>query len=197
MSSSVGKKPVPVYLRGLPPELVREAKAIAARRGVTLASFVAESLARAISTATATDAESAFPAVRSADNPLTHSAPVAPVAPVVHGARGARGANDAVKPLSQSYAYSTNSANEDERDRDHDVERELSWYESNCEQLARQYSDEFVAIIDNRVVDHDAVFEALAERMFAAHGERSIFMPKVRTWGHTAHLRSPRIARPA
>jgi hypothetical protein len=152
---------------------------------------VAESLARAISTATATDAESAFPAVRSADNTLTHSAPNA------HGARGTRGANDAVKPLSQSYAYSTSSGNEDEQDRDNDVERELSWYESNCEQLARQYGDEFVAIIDNRVVDHDAVFEALAERMFAAHGERSIFMPKVRTWGHTAHLRSPRIARPA
>jgi hypothetical protein len=78
-----------------------------------------------------------------------------------------------------------------------DVERELSWYESHREQLARQYGDEFVAIIDNQVVDHDAVFEALAERMFAAHGERSIFMPKVRTVGHTMRLRSPRIAHPA
>lgn len=38
----------PVYLRGLPPEIVREAKAAAARRGVTLAGFVAETLARAL-----------------------------------------------------------------------------------------------------------------------------------------------------
>jgi hypothetical protein len=37
-----------VYLRGLPAEIVREAKAAAARRGVTLAGFVAETLARAL-----------------------------------------------------------------------------------------------------------------------------------------------------
>jgi hypothetical protein len=37
-----------VYLRGLPPEIVREAKAAAARRGVTLAGFVAETLTRAL-----------------------------------------------------------------------------------------------------------------------------------------------------
>jgi hypothetical protein len=37
-----------VYLRGLPAEIVREAKAAAARRGVTLAGFVAESLTRSL-----------------------------------------------------------------------------------------------------------------------------------------------------
>jgi len=47
MSSSPAKKPVPVYLRGLPAELVRDAKAAAARRGVTLAGYVADCLARA------------------------------------------------------------------------------------------------------------------------------------------------------
>lgn len=41
------KKPVPVYLRGIPAEVVREAKAQAALRGVTLAGYVAETLARA------------------------------------------------------------------------------------------------------------------------------------------------------
>jgi uncharacterized protein DUF5678 len=46
MSSSAAKKPV--YLRGLPSDVVREAKAAAARRGVTLAGFVAETLARAL-----------------------------------------------------------------------------------------------------------------------------------------------------
>lgn len=42
------KKPVPVYLRGIPTELVREAKAAAAKQGVTLAGFVAQTLARAL-----------------------------------------------------------------------------------------------------------------------------------------------------
>jgi hypothetical protein len=46
MSGSAAKKPV--YLRGLPSDVVREAKAAAARRGVTLAGFVAETLARAL-----------------------------------------------------------------------------------------------------------------------------------------------------
>jgi hypothetical protein len=46
MSSSTAKKPV--YLRGLPSDVVRDAKAAAAQRGVTLAGFVAETLARAL-----------------------------------------------------------------------------------------------------------------------------------------------------
>lgn len=46
MSSSAAKKPV--YLRGLPSDVVRDAKAAAAKRGVTLAGFVAETLARAL-----------------------------------------------------------------------------------------------------------------------------------------------------
>jgi len=179
MSSSVGKKPVPVYLRGLPPDLVREAKAIAARRGVTLASFVAESLAHAISA----DADSALRSVRSADSTL------APRMQNAQNVQNVQNANNTVNADSQ--VDDTSTAN--------DVERELNWYENNREQLARQYGDEFVAIIDNRVVDHDAEFEALAERVFTAHGngERSIFMPRVRTSGRMLRLRSPRIARPA
>lgn len=37
-----------VYLRGIPEHLVREAKAAAARRGVTLAAFVSEALAQSV-----------------------------------------------------------------------------------------------------------------------------------------------------
>lgn len=37
-----------VYLRGIPEQLVREAKAAAARRGVTLAAFVSEALAQSL-----------------------------------------------------------------------------------------------------------------------------------------------------
>lgn len=38
----------PVYLRGIPAHVVREAKAVAARRGITLAVFVTEAIVRAI-----------------------------------------------------------------------------------------------------------------------------------------------------
>jgi hypothetical protein len=46
VASSAAKKPA--SLRGVPSDIVREAKAAAAKRGVTLAGFVAETLARAV-----------------------------------------------------------------------------------------------------------------------------------------------------
>ena len=46
MRSTLGTKPI--YLRGIPAHVVREAKAIAARRGTTLAGFVADAIVRAI-----------------------------------------------------------------------------------------------------------------------------------------------------
>ncbi|MEY4577346.1 MAG: hypothetical protein RL701_2049 [Pseudomonadota bacterium] len=158
MPSSVSKKPVPVYLRGIPSDVVREAKAIAARRGITLASFVAETLARAVSAGSE---------------------------------RGPTASVDA--------------------DIDEDgIAREMRWYERNREQLARQYGGEFVAIVENRVVDHDEEFEPLAERMFASYGSRSIFMPLMPPASVSEHassqaadsrrplrLRSPRIAKRA
>lgn len=134
---------MPVYLRGIPAQVVREAKAIAARRGITFASFVAETLARAV----------AQPAQPVDDEPE---------------------ARDAID----------------------DVSRELRWFERARDQLALKYDGEFVAIIDNRVVDHDESFEALAGRMFAAYGARSIFMPQVRAeGGRRVQLRSPRTSR--
>lgn len=45
---SVSSSTKPIYLRGIPGNVVREAKAIAARRGVTLASFVTDAIVRAI-----------------------------------------------------------------------------------------------------------------------------------------------------
>jgi len=158
MSSSGGKKPVPVYLRGIPAELVREAKAMAARRGITLAGFVAHALARAI--------QEPEPADEAAPQRRT----LTPVPPAPES-----GADEG------------------------DLSREVRWYERTREHLARQYAGEFVAIIDNRVVDHDPHFDALAERMFAQYGTRSIFMPEVQAHSSDPklRLRSPRIARRA
>jgi hypothetical protein len=59
MRGTGGSKPI--YLRGLPAQLVREAKALAARRGITLASFVAEAIVQAIQQAGAPAEESTAP----------------------------------------------------------------------------------------------------------------------------------------
>jgi hypothetical protein len=133
MSSSAVKKPV--YLRGLPSDVVRDAKAAAAQRGVTLAGFVAETLARAVRQR---------------------------------------------EPSAETTA---------------DLNSDMRWYERNRERLAREYPGEYIAIIDRKVVDHDASFEALAERVFAREGPRNIFMPLVGAPKRPARVPSPRQSR--
>ena len=139
MTSTAAKKPV--YLRGIPSEVVREAKAVAARRGVTLAGFVADTLARAVRESE----PDGLPAQPSAD----------------------------------------------------DLEDEMRWYSRNRERLVREYDGEYVAILDNRVIDHDAVFEELAQRVFKREGVRNIFMPLVSSGERTLRVRSPRLQRRA
>lgn len=120
MSSSIPKKPV--YLRGLPSDVVREAKAVAAQRGVTLAGFVAETLAHAVR-------------------------------------RG--------------------EANTSSAESTADLSSDMRWFDKQRERMERDYAGEYVAIIERKVVDHDASFELLAERVFESEGARNIFMPLV------------------
>lgn len=140
MGAQSPKKPVPVYLRGIPAEIVREAKAQAARRGVTLAGFVAETLGRAL------------------------------------------------------YA-SESRLQADPPQQGEGLDAELRWYEKHREQLVQKYAGQFIAIVNQRVVDHDVAFEALAERVFKLRGIRDTFMPEVRARTKTLHVRSPRVAR--
>jgi hypothetical protein len=139
------KKPVPVYLRGIPAEVVREAKAQAARRGITLAGFVADTLARAL-----------------------HEAPPPVAAPAADASSGV-GAQD--------------------------LDAEVRWFERNRKQIERRYAGQFVAIVEQRVVDHDQTFEALAERIFKMRGPRDTFMPKVTAGPRSVRLRSPQLRR--
>lgn len=122
-----------LYLRGVPRELVREAKAEAARRGMSLTAFAKEALARALS-----------------------------------------------RP-----------ADEDESDV-RSIRPDLEWFEANRKRLARRYRDEYVAVVNRRIVDHDRDFGALAQRVFAKHGNRPIAMPKATPEPPIIHLRSPR-----
>jgi hypothetical protein len=126
----------PLFLRGMPIELVREAKAAAARRGATLTTIVAEALARSL------------------------------------------------------------GVDRDPQDRADDLGRDLAWYREHRATLLRRYRGEYVAIVDATVVDHDREFSALAARVFARFGNRSIYMPRVEAAEPTARIRSPRRLRP-
>lgn len=125
-----------LFLRDMPVELVREAKAAAARRGATLATIVAEALARSL------------------------------------------------------------QVNDGAQDTADDLDRDMAWYRQNRSRLLRQYGGEYVAIVDEAVVDHARDFGALATRVFARFGKRNVYMPRVQATEPTARIRSPRRARP-
>jgi hypothetical protein len=133
MSSTPAKRPV--YLRGIPSSVIREAKAAAARRGITLAGFVADSLARAL--------------------------------------------HDQTQGSEQL----------------DDLSGEMRWYEHNRERLLREYPAEYVAILDNAVIDHDPDFQDLAERVFAREVGRNVFMPQVVANPRSLRIASPRVSR--
>ncbi len=111
-----------LYLRGIPRELVWEAKSEAARRGMSLTAFAREALTRALRTRTGHTKEP----------------------------EGV----EAIRP-------------------------DLDWFQANRKRLMRSYRNQYVAIVNRRVVDHDSEFGPLARRVFAKYGMRSIAIPKV------------------
>ncbi len=128
-----------LYLRGVPRTLVREAKAEAARRGMSLTAFTKEALARALKRESAR----------------------------AHTPDGI----GTIRP-------------------------DLDWFEANRTRLVRRYRNEYVAIVNRKVVDHDPDFSALARRVFAKYGVRSIAMPKVTPEERIVRIPTPlRVAR--
>lgn len=128
-----------LYLRGIPRKLVREAKAEAARRGMSLTAFARDALARALGLGTTAADTSA--------------------------AREPEGI-EAIRP-------------------------DLDWFEANRKRLLRRYPGDYVAIINRKVVDHDPDFGALAQRVFAKYGMRSIAMPKVTAEEQVVEIPTP------
>lgn len=122
-----------LYLRGVPRNLVREAKAEAARRGMSLTAFAKEALAKALGTTAGEDEEGGIQSIRP----------------------------------------------------------DLDWFEANRKRLAKRYRDEYIAIINRKVVDHDPDFGALARRVFAKYGVKSIAMPKVTPQERVVNIRTP------
>jgi hypothetical protein len=116
-----------LYLRGVPRAVVREAKAAAAREGVTLAQWVTARIGAA---------------------PAPERAPSG------------------------------------------DLTGDLAFYEEHRAELERKYPDEYLAIVDGSVVDHDASFDALGARVFRKYGARPVCMPRVGR--SVVRVRSPR-----
>jgi hypothetical protein len=127
-----------LYLRGMPRQLTRDAKAEAARRGMSLTAFTKEALATALR--------------QRAARP-DHATGI-----------------EAIRP-------------------------DLEWFEANRQRLLRRYPDEYLAILNRKVVDHDREFAGLAQRVFTKYGVRSIAMPHVTAQERVVQLRSPRIGR--
>jgi len=125
-----------LFLRNVPTEIVREAKAAAARRGETLTALVTQALARSLR---------------------------------IEG---------------------------ETQDRADDLQRDMAWYRSHRPKLLRRYPREYVAIVDEAVVDHGRDFGALAARVFARFGNRNVYMPRVQADEPVARIRSPRRSRP-
>ena len=127
-----------LFLRDVPTDLVREAKAVAARRGETLTTIVAEALTRSLG---------------------------------VDGMGGETRLSD-------------------------DLHADMEWYRNHRTGLIRRYRGEYVAIVEGKVVDHGHDFGAVAGRVFARFGDRSVYMPRVQPNAPEARIRSPRRSRP-
>lgn len=75
------------------------------------------------------------------------------------------------------------------------IRPDLDWFEKNRKRLLRRYRNEYVAIVNRKVVDHNPDFGALAGRVFKRYGVRSIAMPKVTAGDRVVHVPSPRLVR--
>lgn len=128
-----GARGATLYLRGLREEVVRESKARAARRGITLTAYVTELLEREVSDQPAEDRVSAG------------------------------------------------------------VTSDLAWYRENRERLSGRHADQYVAVVDHQVVDHDREFAALAHRVFERLGDRTVVIPNCILAERLVSLPSPRV----
>ena len=72
-----------------------------------------------------------------------------------------------------------------------DFEDAVKFFNANRETFVKEYENKFIAIMNDRVVDSDDDFSALAERVYEKYGYRSIYMPKVTKEAEVAHMPTP------
>lgn len=67
------------------------------------------------------------------------------------------------------------------------------WFAQHKSELLKQYGEQFVAILESQVVDSDADFGELAQRVFKKYGCRDLLMPWVGEETETLEIPTPRI----
>ena len=70
------------------------------------------------------------------------------------------------------------------------------YFQENTAQILGKYKGEFIAILDNAVVDHDTEFSELAKRVCEKFGYQSIYMPFVESEPRVLRIPSPRVGKP-
>jgi len=68
-------------------------------------------------------------------------------------------------------------------------------FERMRNELLKTHKGQFVAILNNQVVDADAEISTLARRVYARFGYRPIYMQKVTEQPRVARILSPRVVR--
>jgi hypothetical protein len=67
------------------------------------------------------------------------------------------------------------------------------YFQENKVQILEKYKGNFVAILDDTVVDHDRNFSALARRVYGKFGYQAIYMPFVESEPVVLRIPSPRV----
>jgi len=78
---------------------------------------------------------------------------------------------------------------------DDEWEQARQTFERMRSKLLKTHKDQFVAILNNQVVDADAEIGTLAKRVYTRFGYRPIYMQKVTEQPRVARISSPRVAR--
>jgi hypothetical protein len=77
------------------------------------------------------------------------------------------------------------------------MEREMAAYQTMHPQLLSQYKNQYVAILDGRLVDHDTNQLALVKRRLQKYPNQTVLITQVRPEPiRTIQIRSPRLLKP-
>jgi hypothetical protein len=77
------------------------------------------------------------------------------------------------------------------------MEQEMAAYQAMHPQLLAKYENQFVAVLNGRIVDHDSDQLALVKRRLQNYPSQTVLITQVRPeLIRTIHIRSPRLLRP-
>jgi hypothetical protein len=95
--------------------------------------------------------------------------------------------------LGDAVGQADDSADVDDAETLGHMAQDMEWYEQNKQRLLKRYRGQYLAIVDQRVVDHDSSFSALARRTFSRFGQRPVFLPQCQPGERTVRVSSPRV----